>query len=132
MKKMFKKSLATVMAVASLAVAMVGMSASAYSNSTYFMRDAGALGSAGKISETWNYTADISTSTITVSNFTRTDKTTNIFAYISSGGIANSGTIEPTGGSVSKSGITPGAKVYASARVCDYSGSIRANVSISG
>lgn len=132
MKKMFKRSLAAVMATASLAVGMVGMSASAYSNSTYFMRDAGAPGSAGKVSESWSYKADISTTTITVSNFTRTDQTANIFAYISVGGISNAGSIQPNGGSVSKSNITPGSNVYASASVSNYSGSIRANVSIRG
>lgn len=132
MKNMFKKFLTAVMAVASLAVGMTGVSASAYSDSVYFIRDAGSPGNAGKTSETWNYTADISTSTITVSNFTRTDKNSTIFVYISVGGITNSGTIEPPGGSVSKIGIVPGAKIYASASLSGYSGSIRADVSISG
>lgn len=132
MKKMFKRSLAAVIAVASLAVGMVGMNANAYSDSVYFMRDAGSPSSAGTTSATWNYEAGISTTTITVSNFTRTDQDTQIYAYISSAGIPNSGLISPPGGSVSKSGIIPGAYVYASAKLYNYSGTIRANVSISG
>ncbi|MGN1482124.1 hypothetical protein [Porcipelethomonas sp.] len=132
MNKTFKKIAASIMAVTTLTVSMVGMSASAYSDSVYFMRDAGAPSSAGTTSATWNYKADISTSTITVSNFTRTDKTSRIYAYISSAGIANSGFINPSGGSVAKNGIVPGAIVYASAELNNYSGTIRANVSISG
>lgn len=68
MKKIFKRSLAAVMAVASLAVGMVGMSASAYSDSVYFIRDAGAPSNAGKTSQIWNYYADKSTFDHTVSN----------------------------------------------------------------
>lgn len=132
MKKIFKRSLAAFMAVASLAVGMVGMSASAYSDSVYFIRDAGAPSNAGKTSQIWNYYADKSTSTITVSNFTRTDKYTYIFAYISVADVTSSAKIEPSGGSVSKSGIIPGSDVIASASLQNISGNIRANVSISG
>lgn len=132
MKKIFKRSLAAVMAVASLAVGMVGMSASAYSDSVYFIRDAGAPGSTGKTSQIWNYYADKSTSTITVSNFTRTDKYTDIFAYVSVAAVKSSAIIEPSGGSVSKNGIIPGEDVIASASVRNISGNIRANVSVSG
>lgn len=132
MKNMLKKSLAAVMAVASLAVGMTGMGASAYSDSVYFMRDAGAPGSAGKTSQIWNYSADKSTSTITVSNFTRTDKNTYIFAYVSVANVKSSAIIEPYGGSVSKNGIIPGEDVIASASVQNISGNIRANVSVSG
>lgn len=132
MKNMLKKSLAAVMAVASLAVGMVGMSASAYSDSVYFIRDAGAPGSTGKTSQIWNYYADKSTSTITVSNFTRTDKYTDIFAYVSVAAVKSSAIIEPSGGSVSKNGIIPGEDVIASASVRNISGNIRANVSVSG
>lgn len=132
MKNMLKKSLAAVMAVASLATGMVGMSASAYSDSVYFIRDAGAPGSTGKTSQIWNYYADKSTSTITVSNFTRTDKYTDIFAYVSVAAVKSSAIIEPSGGSVSKNGIIPGEDVIASASVRNISGNIRANVSVSG
>lgn len=132
MKNMLKKSLAAVMAVASLATGMVGMSANAYSDSVYFIRDASAPGSTGKTSQIWNYYADKSTSTITVSNFTRTDKYTYIFAYISVAEVNSSARIEPSGGSVSKSGIIPGEDVIASASVRNISGNIRANVSVSG
>ena len=132
MKNMLKKSLAAVMAVASLATGMVGMSASAYSDSVYFIRDAGAPSSTGKTSQIWNYYADKSTSTITVSNFTRTDKNTAIFAYVSVANVNSSAIIEPSGGSVSKNGIIPGEDVIASANVRNISGNIRANVSVSG
>lgn len=132
MKKMFKRSLAAVIAVASLAVGMVGMNANAYSDSVYFMRDAGSPSSAGTTSEAWYYKAEMSTSTITVSNFTRTDQDTCIYAYISNAGTANSGFIYPSGGSVSKSGIESGTYVYASAELYNYGGTIRANVSIRG
>ncbi|MCM1508975.1 MAG: hypothetical protein NC177_17845 [Ruminococcus flavefaciens] len=133
MRKMIKRSLAAVMAVASLAVGVVGMNASAYSNSVYFMKDAGSPSGSGTTSAVWNYKANIDTSTITVKNFTREDKTSYIFAYISYAGVSTSGSITPTGGSVSKGGIVPGANMYASAKLSNYeSGNIRADVSISG
>jgi len=132
MKRTFKKITAAIMAITSLVVGMTGISASAYSDSVYFMRDAGAPGGAGTTSQLWDYYADISTSTITVSNFTRTDKNSKIFAYISVAQVETTGIIEPSGGSISKNGIVPGEYVIASASLSGYSGSIRADVSIEG
>lgn len=133
MKKMFKKSLATVMAVASLATGMVGMSASAVSETVNLYKDAGAPGSSTRTSCEWSYTTSLKTSTISVDNFSATDNSTKIFAYISVDGDTKAdGYIYPSGGSVTASDLKLGKSAYATAYFVNLVGNMRANVSISG
>lgn len=130
---MFKRSLAAVIAVASLTVGMVGMNASAISESVYFMRDAGAPSSAGVTSKEWSYYTAVNTSTISVSGFTITNGSPYIFAAISvEGAIKASANIRPSGGSVNATGLETGEFAYAVAKLQDVSGNIRATVSITG
>lgn len=133
MKNMFKRSLAAVMAVASLAVGMVGMSASAISETVHLYKDAGAPGSSTRTSCDWSYTTSLKTSTINVDNFSATDNSTKIFAYISVDGDTKAdGYIYPSGGSVSASDLKLGKSAYATAYFVNLVGNMKADVSISG
>lgn len=133
MKKIFKRSLAAVMAVASLAVGMVGVNASAISETVNFYKDQGAPSSATVTSASWNYTTSLRTSTIKVSNFTATDNSTYIFAgFVVNNMVKAAGSIYPAGGSVSADGFDLGEHVYASAEVKNLGGTIRATAEITG
>lgn len=133
MKNMLKKSLAAVMAVASLATGMVGMSTSAISQTVNFYKDQGAPSSATVTSASWNYITSLYTSTIKVSNFTTTDNSTYIFAGIMvNDDVKSAGNIYPAGGSVSADGLDLGEPAYAYAEVKNLAGTIRAKVAITG
>lgn len=133
MKNTFKKIAASVMAVTTLAVGMVGMSASAISDTVTFYKATGAPGSATYVSESWNYTIALYTSAINVSNFSATNSSTKIFAYISLNGNAKAtGFIYPSSGSVTANDMDLGESGYASADVINVDGNIRATVSVSG
>ena len=133
MNKPFKKIAASIMAVTTLTVSMVGMSASAYSDSVYFMRDAGAPSSAGVTSKAWSYYTAVNTSTISVNGFTITSGNPYIFAGIAvNGDIKAAADVYPSGGSVTATGLKTGEFAYATAEVKNISGNIRATVSITG
>lgn len=133
MKKVFKKITASIVAVTSLVVGMVGMSASAISDTVTFYKAAGAPGSATYVSESWNYTIALYTSAIDVSNFSATNSSTKIYAYISLNGKTKAaGFIYPSSGSVTANDMDLGESGYASADVINVDGNIRATVSVSG
>lgn len=75
MKKMFKRSLAAVMAIASLAVGMVGMSASAAdtrnSYTIWLQKDAGSPGGSEASYQSWNYTTTETSIEFDITTFTR-------------------------------------------------------------
>ncbi len=133
MKNTFKKAIAAVMAAASLAVGMAGMSANAISETVYFMKDAGSPGSAGVTSKAWSYYTALNTSTISVNGFTITSGDPYIFAGITiNGTVKAASNIYPSGGSVTATGLKTGEYAYATAELKNISGNIRATVSITG
>ena len=80
-----------------------------------------------------NYTIALYTSAINVSNFSATNSSTKIFAYISLNGNAKAtGFIYPSSGSVTANDMDLGESGYASADVINVDGNIRATVSVSG
>lgn len=112
---------------------MVGMNASAISESVYFMRDAGSPSSAGVTSKAWSYYTAVNTSTISVNGFTITNGSPYIFAGITvEGTVKAAANIYPSGGSVNATGLETGEYAYASAELKNVSGNIRATVSITG
>ena len=87
MKNMFKRSLAAVMAVASLAVGMVGMSASAATTTTknsysfWLERDQGAPSGSESLYRTWDYTTTGTSIEFKITTFTRS--TPSSYSYVS-------------------------------------------------
>lgn len=135
MKNTFKKIAASVMAVASLAVGMTGMSAGAISETVYFMRDAGAPGNAGCTSLDRDYITTIDTSTIKIKDFTVTYSSTHIYGEIHIGeDLRNASIVYAPGGSisadVSRSEIGKAANM--TAWVSNISGTIKSTAILTG
>lgn len=133
MKKMFKKSLAAVMAVASLAVGMTGISASAIDESINLYKDAGAPGSDTRTSYSWNFTTSRTTMTMSVSGFTKTDNNSYVYLYATvNNNNVISRSVYNSDGSADASKLETGEAAYASASLNNLTGNLRAKVSIKG
>lgn len=135
MKKIFKRSLTAVMAVASLAVGMTGISAGAISETVYFMRDAGSPGNTGCTSVDRDYTTTVDTSTIKIKDFTVTNSSTHIYGEIHIGeDLRSASIVYAPGGSISAeinlSEIGRAANM--TANISGISGTIRATVTLTG
>lgn len=134
--KKFKKFLVGLMAVASLAVGMPGMSASAdngINDTIYLYKDQGAPGSDTHVSQTWNFTTALSTMTMGVSNFTKTDNNSYVYLYASvNSENVISRSVYNSDGSASAYGVDAGEAAYASAKFVNLSGNLRAHVYITG
>ena len=133
MKNTFKKSIAAVMAVASLTVGMVGVSASAIDESINLYKDAGAPGYDTLTSYSWNFTTSRTTMTMYVSDFTKTSNDSYVYLYatVNRDNVISS-IISSSTGSASSGGILTGRAAYASASLNNLTGNLKAKIKIVG
>lgn len=118
MKKTFKKIAASVMAIASLSTCAMGISASAaYVGGINLHKAAGAPGSATVTFQSWNFTTASSTTSMSITDFTKSGSNSYVYLYSDTG----CSSIKYETGAVSASNVKIGISAYASARLYDFS-----------
>lgn len=118
MKKTFKKIAAAVMAVTTLAVGMTGMSASAATvGNINLHKVVGAPGSDTVTSQQWNFTTASTTTSMSITSYTKNGSNSYVFLY-SSTGVSS---LKYSEGSDSAYNVTVGKSAYASATLNDFS-----------
>ena len=133
MKNVFKKAVATAVSAVTLAVGVVGMSASAYDDSVRLYKDAGAPSEDVRTSYSWNFTTSRTTMTMSVTNFSKTYDYSYVYLYASVGGdTVISDSVYGSSGSASASNLIIGKSAYASATLENPDGNLSANVRIVG